>query len=120
MGEEGHPASSAGELAVAGHLYALVPGQRPAGDFRQAGQNLDQAIADSVGVMPGGQVDQAHVSAGAGRPGCRSRIVHPAGDQVAFRKTEPGPGGPGVAEVALRSGRLLGMSARPSLGCPDC
>jgi hypothetical protein len=43
-----------------------------------------------------------------------------ADDQVAFRKTERGPGGPGVAEVALRSGRLLGMSARLFLGCPDC
>jgi glutathione peroxidase len=40
--------------------------------------------------------------------------------QVTFRKTVRGPGGPGVAEVALRSGRLLGMSARPSPGCPDC
>jgi hypothetical protein len=28
--------------------------------------------------------------------------------------------GPGVAEIALRSGRLLGMSARLFLGCPDC
>ena len=37
-------------------------------------------------------------------------------DQVAFRKTEAGPGEPGVAEVALRFGRSLGMFARPSLG----
>ncbi len=37
-------------------------------------------------------------------------------DQIAFRKTEAGPGGPGVAEVALRFGRSLGMFARPSLG----
>jgi len=28
-----------------------------------------------------------------------------ADDQIAFRKTEAGPGGPGVAEIALRSGR---------------
>jgi hypothetical protein len=39
-----------------------------------------------------------------------------ADDQIAFRKTEAGPGGPGVAEIALRFGRLLGMSARASWG----
>jgi len=33
-------------------------------------------------------------------------------DEVALRKTVSGPGRPGVAEVALRVGRLLGMSAR--------
>jgi hypothetical protein len=35
-------------------------------------------------------------------------------DQVALRKTVDGPGEPGVAEVALRCGRLLGMFARLS------
>ena len=38
-------------------------------------------------------------------------------DEIAFRKTVGGPEGSGVAEVALRSGRLLGMSARLS-GAP--
>jgi hypothetical protein len=31
-----------------------------------------------------------------------------------LRKTEAGPGGLGVAEIALRCCRLLGMSAQPS------
>ena len=42
------------------------------------------------------------------------RAVLRANDQVTFRKTEAGPGEPGVAEVALRCGRLLGMFARLS------
>jgi hypothetical protein len=37
-----------------------------------------------------------------------------ADDQIAFRKTKAGPGGSGVAEIALRFGRLLGMFARLS------
>jgi hypothetical protein len=37
-------------------------------------------------------------------------------DDVALRKTEAGPGELGVAEVALRFGRSLGMSAQLSLG----
>ena len=37
-----------------------------------------------------------------------------ADEQIAFRKTVEGPGEPGVAEVALRCGRLLGMFARLS------
>jgi hypothetical protein len=35
-----------------------------------------------------------------------------ADDEVTFRKTEAGPEEPGVAEVALRCCRLLGMFAR--------
>jgi hypothetical protein len=35
-------------------------------------------------------------------------------EQVAFRKSVARPGGSGVAEVALRFGRSLGMSARSS------
>ena len=35
-------------------------------------------------------------------------------EQITLRKTEAGPGGPGVDEVSLRFGRLLGMSARLS------
>jgi hypothetical protein len=37
-----------------------------------------------------------------------------ADDQIALRKTVEGPGEPGVAEIALRCGRLLGMFARLS------
>jgi hypothetical protein len=44
---------------------------------------------------------------GADRRGATS-----ANDEVAFRKTKAGPGGSGVAEIALRCGRLLGMFAR--------
>jgi hypothetical protein len=48
--------------------------------------------------------------------GADRTLVAGAQDQITFRKTEAGPGGPGVAEVALRFGRSLGMFARPSLG----
>jgi hypothetical protein len=37
-----------------------------------------------------------------------------ADDQIAFRKTEAGPGGPGVAEIALRFMSLTG-NVRPTL-----
>jgi hypothetical protein len=55
-------------------------------------------------------------------PSTESRTPYRSGNkpvtvQVSFRKTVGGPGGSGVAEVALRSGRLLGMSARLS-GAP--
>src|ERR1039458_1690182 len=54
-----------------------------------------------------GQVQQQDVAGGALNQGADRGLAVLADDQVAFRKTERGPGGPGVAEVALRSGRLL-------------
>ena len=39
-------------------------------------------------------------------------------EQITLRKTEAGPGGPGVDEVSLPFGRLLGMSARLSWDTP--
>ncbi len=49
---------------------------------------------------------QQHQVAGfALHQGADSRLALPADDQVAFRKTVRGPGGPGVAEIALRCGR---------------
>jgi hypothetical protein len=43
-----------------------------------------------------------------------------ADEQIAFRKTGPGRGGPGVAEIALCSGRSLRMSTRLSWSVLDC
>jgi hypothetical protein len=43
---------------------------------------------------------------------CREVVV--ADYEITFRKTKAGPGEPGVAEIALRFGRLLGMFARLS------
>jgi len=46
---------------------------------------------------------QQHQVAGfALHQGADSRLALLADDQVAFRKTDDGPGGPGVAEIALR------------------
>jgi hypothetical protein len=66
--------------------------------------------------MTAGKMNQAHRPAGSVEQSADRRAAVLPDDQVAFRKTEAGPGGPGVAEVALRFGRSLGMFARPSLG----
>jgi hypothetical protein len=58
------------------------------------------------------QVHQHHVSGGAFDQRSDGRLVQGSGDEIAFRKTKAGPGGSGVAEIALRFGRLLGMFAR--------
>jgi hypothetical protein len=50
-------------------------------------------------------VDQLDIAAGPVDQGADRGLVHPSRDQVALRKTVDGPGGSGVAEVALRSGR---------------
>ena len=102
--------------ACARHLGALVPGQRPA-QVRRAGSAI--VAISRVG---------ARLSAcgrRAGAPASCSRVVRSTrvpiadllaspDDQIAFRKTVAGPGEPGVAEIALRCGRLLGMFARLS------
>jgi hypothetical protein len=45
-----------------------------------------------------------------------STPTHSPDDQVALRKTEVDPWGSGVAEIALRLDRLLGMSTRSAWG----
>ena len=102
------------ELLVAGHLGALVPGQRSAQVGRQGRDRRDQPVADDFGVVAVGQVHQHGVAGGALDEGGDRGLVGLAHDQVAFRKTVVGPGEPGVAEVALRLCRLLGMFARLS------
>jgi hypothetical protein len=62
------------------------------------------------------QVQQQGESGAALDQGADRGLLTRTDDQVAFRKTEAGPGGLGVAEVALRFGRSLGMSAQLSLG----
>lgn len=55
----------------------------------------------------------AAASASALDQSADGRQVAVADNEISFRKTEIGPGGSGVAEIALRFGRLLGMFARP-------
>lgn len=59
------------------------------------------------------KVQQPGESAGPFHDVTHGRAVE-INDEVILRKTESGPGGSGVAEVALRCGRLLGMFARVS------
>ncbi len=69
-----------------------------------------------VGVSAGGQMDQSQRSGLTLNQRADRREAVVTDDEVTLRKTEADPGGPGVAEVALRFGRSLGMFARPSLG----
>jgi len=73
-----------------------------------------------VGAMTIGQMDQPQVAGVAVDQGGHRRLAHRPNDQIPFRKTERGPGEPGVAEIALRLCRLLGMFARLSWGAPGC
>ncbi len=52
-----------------------------------------------------------HPSLALDERGDRREVVV-ADDEITLRKTEGGPGEPGVAEIALRCCRLLGMFAR--------
>ena len=60
-----------------GHLGALIPGQREPGYLGQAGQDLVSSSGRALGIVAGGQVDQAQrparCRAGGGRVRTRSR-----------------------------------------------
>jgi hypothetical protein len=90
---------------VVGHLGPLVPGQGSSHLGRQVRRGESEGIAQCLGAVSTGQVDELDVAAGPVDQGADGGLVDPPGDQVAFRKTGDGPGGSGVAEVALRSGR---------------
>jgi hypothetical protein len=55
--------------------------------------------------VPAGQVQQLHGSAGSLDQRADGRPAVLSNDEVSLRKTDGGPGGPGVAEVALRCRR---------------
>ena len=69
---------------MAGHLGALVPGQRSAQVRGQGGDRGDQSVADGFGVVPVGQVDQHGVAGGALDQGGDRGLVGFAHDQIAF------------------------------------
>ena len=77
-------AQRGGDLGVQRHLAALVPGQRPAQLRRQVLHRVDDGVADGVGGVPAGQVQQDRVPARPLDQGPDRRAVGLAGDQVAF------------------------------------
>jgi hypothetical protein len=62
-------------------------------------------VADLDRTATGGQVQQQHEPGRALDQGADRGAAAGADDQITFRKTVGGPGGSGVAEVALRCGR---------------
>ena len=72
-----------------------------------------------VGVSAG-QMDQSQRSGLTLNQRADRREAVVTDDEVTLRKTEADPGGPGVAEVALRFGSLTGNVRPALLGCPDC
>ena len=93
------------DLVPLAHLRTLIPGQRRAQHFRQSFDLRRQGVPHQLGGIAVGQVQQHRVVGGALHQGADRGQVLAADDQVALRKTVHGPGGPGVAEVALRCGR---------------
>src|SRR6478672_10192130 len=96
------------------HFIALIPGQRSAQRCREPRVFGNQRIGDGMRRMVVRKPHQLGDS-GLAFDECRDgRALPSANDQVSLRKTVVGPGEPGVAEVALRLCRLLGMFARLS------
>jgi hypothetical protein len=77
----------------------------------QVTHGLDHGCGDGLGGVVTRQVQQDGEPGGPLDQGPDRALVSSTQDEVAFRKTVDGPGGLGVAEVALRCGRLLGMFA---------
>jgi hypothetical protein len=108
------------EVGMVGHLLGLVPGGAAASSAGSVLMAWRMACSTRCAWRPPGT--------------CSSKtnwVVRLARVPVADLQSLPmirspsvrlseARGGPGVAEVALRSGRLLGMSARLFLGHPDC
>jgi hypothetical protein len=101
---------------VGGHLFALVPGQRAAQLIGQPHDVLGESVGDQVGTPASGERDE-HQEPGLALDEGGDSGLSATEEQVSFRKSVGRPGGSGVAEVALRFGRSLGMSARSS-GAP--
>ncbi len=72
------------------------------GDLAERG---GEGGVELLGPAPARQMNQLDVEAVPVDQRADGRPVAAAGDQVALRKTVRGPGGSGVAEVALRCGR---------------
>jgi hypothetical protein len=100
------------ELHVVAHLFALVPGQAASQGRRQGLDLAGKRHPDGVGVPALGQGHEPHIAGAAFHQRADGRAAVLADDQVTFRKSVARPGGSGVAEVALRFSRSLGMSAR--------
>ncbi len=98
----GGTAPLGGALGVPRHLSAPVPNHRPFQLRRQVAEHGGERVGDDQ-AGPAGQRHEHEVAAAALDQGCdRARAVR-ADDQVAFHKTEAGPGGPGVLRSACVS-----------------
>lgn len=100
------------ETGVSGHFFSLVPGKRT----RQVLWEADDVGSHGVGDVAGGLVleldEHAEARSALHQGGYGAQALLPD-DQVPLRKTMSDLRGPGVAEVALRLERSLGMSTRP-------
>ena len=80
-----------------GHLGALIPGQREPGYLGQAGQDLVSSSGSALGIVAGGQVDQAQrparCRAGGGRVRTRSRPGAAAGRDSKHQRRRHRTGG---------------------------
>jgi hypothetical protein len=74
-------------------------------DPRCHGLRADQGIANRLRRMIIGELNEHRGSCLAFDKSGDRRTLLCADDQITLRKTVRGPGGSGVAEVALRSGR---------------
>ena len=97
-------AAGDGEVGVLCHLPALVLGERAAELLGQLGDLGGERGGDNVGSVGFGEPDKHHEAA-VSFDQCRDHAGALAVEEVAFRKGVVGPGGSGVAEVALRFGR---------------
>jgi len=104
------------EVGIVGHLLGLVPG----GAAASSAGSVVMACSTRCASRPPGtcSIKANWVVRLTGVPTADLRSL-PMIRSPSVRLSEA-RGGPGVAEVALRSGRLLGMSARLFLGHPDC
>jgi hypothetical protein len=100
--EHRHP-QGFGDLGVHGQLLALVPGQRSAQLGWKPSERGDQRVADCLGGVPSGQVQQHREPGVAIDQGADRRPVLLPGDQIPFPMSRLRPvGGLGRALVDHR------------------